>query len=76
MFTVPLKRIVTNWSWAIMSRHLYLNAAPPPYNGPRDRLDKGAFKKTLPVLAARIAPEKTGLFLKAGPLKRCVESTI
>jgi len=56
----------------IMPRHLYLDASPPPYNGSRDVLNKGAFKKTFNVLGARVAPEKTRVLLKAGELKKCV----
>lgn len=53
-----------------MARHLYLDADPPAYTGPRDRLDKDAFQKKLSVLAARVAPEKVGALLKASPLKQ------
>ena len=56
-----------------MPRHLYLDASPPPYEGPRDRLDKDAFKKKLTVLGARVAPEKTRILLKAHELKECVQ---
>ncbi|KAF9567773.1 hypothetical protein CPC08DRAFT_626229 [Agrocybe pediades] len=52
-----------------MSRHLYLDASPSPYHGPRDRLDKDAFKKTLSVLGARVPPERTRVLLKANELK-------
>ncbi|KAJ3517865.1 hypothetical protein NLJ89_g229 [Agrocybe chaxingu] len=55
-----------------MSRHLYIDASPPPYNGPRDRLDKEAFRKSFSVLGARVSPEKTGVFLKAPALKDCI----
>lgn len=55
----------------IMSRHLYLDISPPQYTGPRDKLDKSFFKKTLPVLAARLRPEKVGSFLKSPALKKC-----
>ncbi|PPQ66369.1 hypothetical protein CVT26_011088 [Gymnopilus dilepis] len=55
-----------------MPRHLYLDASPPPYEGPRDRLDKDAFKKKLTVLGARVAPEKTRVLLKANELKEAL----
>ncbi|KAF8971730.1 Met-10+ like-protein-domain-containing protein [Flammula alnicola] len=55
-----------------MSRHLYLDASPPPYNGPRDFVDKAAFHKTISVLGARVPPEKTRVLLKAGELKNCL----
>ena len=35
-------------------------------------LDKDAFKKVLPVLAAKVSPEKAGVLLKAPVLKRHV----
>ena len=35
-------------------------------------LDKDAFRKAIPVLAAKVPPEKAGLLLKAPALKRCV----
>ncbi|KAJ3573542.1 hypothetical protein NP233_g2362 [Leucocoprinus birnbaumii] len=52
-----------------MSTHAYLDASPPPYNGPTNRLDKSVFRKTLTVLAARVPPSKTGQLLKAQSLK-------
>jgi len=55
-----------------MSSHAYLDASPPPYNGPREQLDKAVFHKTLKVLAVRVPPSKTSQFLKAQPLKGCV----
>ncbi|CAA7264835.1 unnamed protein product [Cyclocybe aegerita] len=55
-----------------MSRHLSIDASPPPYNGPWDRLDKEAFRKSLTVLGARVPPEKTGAFLKTLALKDCI----
>ena len=35
-------------------------------------LDKDAFRKVIPVLAAKVPPEKAGVLLKAPVLKRCV----
>lgn len=52
-----------------MSSHAYLDTSPPAYDGPKDRLVKSAFRKTLSVLAARVPPNKTGQILKAQPLK-------
>ncbi|TFK41832.1 S-adenosyl-L-methionine-dependent methyltransferase [Crucibulum laeve] len=53
-----------------MSRHIFLDATPPPYTGSRDVLDKTAFRKTLSVLAARVPPARTRVLLKAEPLKK------
>ncbi|KDR85743.1 hypothetical protein GALMADRAFT_234802 [Galerina marginata CBS 339.88] len=55
-----------------MSRHLYLDASPPPYTGPRDYLDRDAFRKSFSVLGARVPPERTRVLLKAGELRNCL----
>lgn len=55
-----------------MSRHLYLDSSPPPYTGPKDHLDREAFRKKLSVLGARVPPERTRVLLKANELKRCI----
>ncbi|TFK30950.1 hypothetical protein FA15DRAFT_580267 [Coprinopsis marcescibilis] len=55
-----------------MSRHLFLDVSPPPYLGSREQLDKSAFRKTLPVLAARVQPDKVGRFLKGDVMKRAI----
>ena len=52
------------------ARHCFLDASPPPYTSSRDILDKDSFRKTLSVLAARVAPERTRILLKAGELKK------
>ena len=39
-------------------------------------LDKDAFGKVVPVLAAKVPPEKAGVLLKAPVLKRCVYSAL
>jgi len=54
----------------IMSRHIYLDASPPPYTGARDYLDRNAFTKTITVVGARVRPEKTGVLLKAPELRK------
>ncbi|PPQ79404.1 hypothetical protein CVT25_002674 [Psilocybe cyanescens] len=55
-----------------MSRHLYLDSSPPPYTGPKDHLDREAFRKKLSVLGARVPPERTRVLLKANELKSCL----
>ena len=52
------------------ARHRFLDASPPPYTSSRDTLDKESFRKTLSVLAARVAPEKTRVLLKAAELRK------
>ena len=34
-------------------------------------LDKDAFRRIIPILAAKVPPEKAGILLKAPALKRC-----
>ena len=55
-----------------MSRHLYLDASPPPYLSSRDVLDKSAFKKSLNVLGARVHPANIDTFLKASEIRKYV----
>jgi len=59
-----------------MSRQLFIDVSPPQYAGPRDILNKEAFKKTFNVLAARVQPEKTRLLLKAAELRKYVPSLV
>ena len=62
------KRQLFNLNMA-QARHLFLDASPPPYTSSRDTLDKESFRKTLSVLAARVAPERTRVLLKAAELR-------
>ncbi|KAF9055845.1 Met-10+ like-protein-domain-containing protein [Panaeolus papilionaceus] len=55
-----------------MSRHLFLDASPPPYTGSRDALDKSLFHKKLSVIGAKTAPERTRVLLKANELRNCL----
>lgn len=55
-----------------MSRHLYLDASPPPYTGSRNQLDRSVFHKHLSCLGARVAPERTRVLLKSEVLKNFV----
>ncbi|KAJ4002268.1 Met-10+ like-protein-domain-containing protein [Lentinula boryana] len=52
-----------------MSRELYsrshLDTAPPRYNGPFYPLDKSAFQKSIPVLAARVPASQTSSILRS-----------
>ena len=71
MLSVALtqKRQFFNLNMALV-RHLFLDASPPPYTGSRDFLNKESFRKTLPVLAARVPPERTRTLLKAAELRK------
>lgn len=53
-----------------MSRQITtLDSSPPVNRWMKETLIKDAFRKTIPVLAARVAPEQTGLVLKAEAMK-------
>ena len=54
----------------VQARSRFLDASPPPYTSSRDTLDKESFRKTLSVLAARVAPERTRVLLKAAELRK------
>lgn len=56
-----------------MSRQIAttLDASPPVSRWMKGSLVKDAFRKTIPVLAARMAPTRTGLVLKAEAMKGC-----
>lgn len=41
-----------------------LDASPPVNRGMTDKLDKDAFRKTIQVLAAKVAPQQTGVVLR------------
>ncbi|EPQ60251.1 hypothetical protein GLOTRDRAFT_102061 [Gloeophyllum trabeum ATCC 11539] len=55
-----------------MRRRSELDASPPVHRGMKDTLDKSVFRKTLPVLAARVPSPKAGLFLKSEALRRSI----
>jgi hypothetical protein len=49
-----------------------IELAPPLNRGMTDRIDKSAFKKSLPVLAARVPVSKTAEILRSPEMKKCV----
>ena len=53
-----------------------LDTSPPrhPISAGITSINRDLFRKTLPVVAARIPAAKTGSFLKSGELKKCVQS--
>jgi tRNA (guanine37-N1)-methyltransferase len=57
-----------------MSQRTFLDPAPPIYSGDKGTLDKSVFRKSLDVLAAKVPAAQTGIMLKAGPLKRYLQS--
>jgi len=46
-----------------------LDSSPPVNRWMKDALVKDAFRRSIPVLAARVAAAKTGLVLKAQAMK-------
>jgi len=52
-----------------MTRSIVLDASPPKYRGMKDSLDRGAFRKSIQVLAARVPAVKAGLVLKSTAMK-------
>ena len=55
-----------------MARTLTLDVSPPVHRWMNTTLDRDAFKKTVPVLAARVPAAKTGFLLKSDVLKKYV----
>lgn len=53
----------------IMSRKFTLDASAPVNRWMKDTLVKEAFRKSIPILAARVPPAKTGSMLKAPAMK-------
>ncbi|KAI5898232.1 uncharacterized protein SCHCODRAFT_02489380 [Schizophyllum commune H4-8] len=49
-----------------------IDASPPRYTGPRDKLDRSLFKRTIPLLAARVPASRTGAVLRAPELRGVV----
>lgn len=48
-----------------------LDISPPLHRGMENNLDRSAFHKSIPVLAVRIAAQKTGVLLKSDAMRRC-----
>ncbi|KAL1697225.1 Met-10+ like-protein-domain-containing protein [Schizophyllum commune] len=49
-----------------------IDASPPRYTGSRDKLDRSLFKRTIPLLAARVPASRTGAVLRAPELRGVV----
>jgi hypothetical protein len=47
-----------------------LDTSPPTHRNMLDALDRSAFRKSVPVLAARVKASDTNKFLKSDALKR------
>ena len=71
------RRLITTAAHDIMSGGIGEQLVLPKGTGfglKDGALDKGAFRKAIPVLAAKVAPEKAGVVLKAPVMKKCVIS--
>jgi hypothetical protein len=55
-----------------MHRNITIDTSPPPARWMRDTLDRSAFHRTVPVLAARLPTALTGSVLKAEPMRGSV----
>jgi hypothetical protein len=49
---------------------IHIDVSPPVNRWMRESLDRDAFRKTVPVLAARVPASKAGLLLKAPETKK------
>ncbi|KAL1740670.1 hypothetical protein HDZ31DRAFT_67716, partial [Schizophyllum fasciatum] len=49
-----------------------IDASPPRYTGPRDSLDRSLFRRTIPLLAARVPAARTAAVLRAPDLRGLV----
>ncbi|KAL1737244.1 Met-10+ like-protein-domain-containing protein [Schizophyllum commune] len=49
-----------------------IDASPPRYTGSRDKLHRSLFKRTIPLLAARVPASRTGAVLRAPELRGVV----
>lgn len=55
---------------SVSQRALAIDTSPPPARWMKETLDRSAFHRTIPVLAARVAPAKAGIILKADVMRR------
>ncbi len=53
----------------IMHRKITIDTSPPQARWMKDTLDRSAFHRTVPVLAARVPAAKTALVLKAEAMR-------
>ena len=64
----PFSRVLTR---AMSHRRSALDVTPPVNRGMTDRLDKDAFRKSVPILAVKVEQAKTGAVLRSKVLQRC-----
>jgi hypothetical protein len=59
----------------MMPRQFAIDASPPINRGMKDSLNRDAFRKSIPILAARVSPNKTGTVLKSPVMKKFVRNS-
>lgn len=59
-----------SFTMSVSQRALAIDTSPPPARWMKETLDRSAFHRTIPVLAARVAPAKAGIILKADVMRR------
>lgn len=58
-----------NFGADIMHRNITIDTSPPQARWMKDTLDRSAFHRTVPVLAARVSAAKTASVLKAEAMR-------
>ncbi|KAG2756507.1 hypothetical protein P692DRAFT_20486362 [Suillus brevipes Sb2] len=64
------KRPISSFFSKIMACTLTLDVSPPVHRWMNTTLQRDVFKRTIPVLAARVPASKTGFMLKSGVMKK------
>ncbi|KAG1773006.1 Met-10+ like-protein-domain-containing protein, partial [Suillus occidentalis] len=64
------KRPISSFFSKIMACTLTLDVSPPVHRWMNTALQRDVFKRTIPVLAARVPASKTGFMLKSGVMKK------
>ena len=59
---------------ARMAAHSGIDVSPPVMRG-MEKLDRSAFRRSVPVLAARVSPAKTAELLRAPDMRKCAYIT-
>lgn len=64
------KRPISSFFSKIMACTLTLDVSPPVHRWMNTTLQRDVFKRTIPVIAARVPASKTGFMLKSGVMKK------
>jgi hypothetical protein len=68
----PLSLATTTTTTTKLGMPVSIDLSPPVNRWMKDKLDRDAFKKVVPVVAARVPAAKAGLILRAPETKRYV----